>query len=50
MVFNHKMGADAEEEESATPFDPENRHAVVGDYQPIKSWTHFTFPGRGDKY
>lgn len=50
LVFNHKMGADAEEETEATPFDPENRYAIVGDCQPIKSWTHFTFPGRDGKY
>ncbi len=50
LVFNHKMGADAEEETKATPFDPENRYAIVGDCQPIKSWTHFTFPGRDGKY
>lgn len=50
VVFNHKMGADAAEEVGATPFSPDDRHAVVGDYQPIKAWTHFTFPGRGGKY
>lgn len=49
-VFNHKLGADEEEECQATPFDPNNRNAPIGDYQTIKAWTHFTFPGRGDKY
>ncbi len=45
-VFNHKMGADAEEEAEAKPFSPDNRSEAVGDYQTIKAWTHFTFPGR----
>jgi alpha-amylase len=49
-VFNHKLGADEEEEAQATPFDPDNRNAAIGEYQTIKAWTHFTFPGRGDKY
>ncbi len=49
-VFNHKLGADEEEEAQATPFDPNNRNAAIGEYQTIKAWTHFTFPGRGDKY
>ncbi len=49
-VFNHKMGADAEEEAEAKPFNPHNRNEAVGDYQKIKAWTHFTFPGRAGKY
>lgn len=49
-VFNHKMGADLDEEAQATPFDPENRNEAIGDYQTIKAWTHFTFPGRMGKY
>jgi alpha-amylase len=49
-VFNHKLGADEAEEVEATPFNSENRNATVGEYQTIKAWTHFTFPGRGDKY
>jgi alpha-amylase len=50
VVFNHKLGADEAEEVEATPFDPENRNETVGDYQMIKAWTHFTFPGRDGKY
>jgi alpha-amylase len=50
VVFNHKLGGDQEEEAEATPFDPENRNEVVGEYQTIKAWTHFTFPGRAGKY
>ncbi|MGL4609713.1 MAG: alpha-amylase [Trueperaceae bacterium] len=49
-VFNHKMGADAEEEADAKPFNPDNRNEAVGDYQKIKAWTHFKFPGRAGKY
>ncbi|PSF37217.1 alpha-amylase [Aphanothece hegewaldii CCALA 016] len=50
VVLNHKLGADEEEEVEATPFNPDNRNETVGEYQKIKAWTHFTFPGRGDKY
>jgi alpha-amylase len=50
VVFNHKLGADLEEEVEATPFSTDNRIETVGEYQNIKAWTHFTFPGRGGKY
>lgn len=50
VVFNHKLGADAQEEAEATPFHPENRNETIGEYQKIKAWTHFTFPGRDGKY
>ncbi len=50
VVFNHKMGADGTEEVEATPFNPDDRNATVGDYQKIKAWTNFTFPGRQGKY
>lgn len=50
IVFNHKTGADGEEEFRATPFNPENRTEAIGELQTIKAWTHFTFPGRKGKY
>jgi alpha-amylase len=50
VVFNHKLGADLEEEVEATPFSTDNRTETVGEYQKIKAWTHFTFPGRKGKY
>jgi alpha-amylase len=50
VVFNHKMGADRAEEVEATPFDVDDRNTTVGEYQKIKAWTHFTFPGRAGKY
>jgi alpha-amylase len=28
----------------------DDRTAPIGEYQTIKAWTHFTFPGRDDKY
>ncbi|MCY7283554.1 MAG: alpha-amylase, partial [Cyanobacteria bacterium CAN_BIN43] len=49
-VFNHKLGADYEEEAQATPFNPDDRNAPIGEYQTIKAWTNFTFPGRNGKY
>lgn len=50
IVFNHKLGGDGEEEFKATPFNPGNRREALGDEQPIKAWTRFEFPGRGDRY
>ena len=50
VVLNHMMGADFEEEAEATPISPDNRHEPIGELQKIKSYTHFTFPGRNGKY
>ncbi|MCU0543814.1 MAG: alpha-amylase [Oscillatoriaceae cyanobacterium Prado104] len=50
VVLNHKLGADAEEEAEATPFNPDNRGNAIGEFQKIKAWTHFYFPGRNKKY
>ncbi|MFZ4729870.1 MAG: alpha-amylase [Pseudanabaena sp.] len=50
VVFNHKLGADREEEMEATPFSMENRNQAIGEYQHIKAWTHFTFEDRKGKY
>lgn len=50
IVFNHKIGGDAEEEFEAIPFDPSDRNRPLGDAHNIKSWTRFDFPGRGDQY
>lgn len=50
VVFNHKLGGDESEEFKATPFNPQNRHEAIGELQEIRAWTHFSFPGRKDKY
>ena len=50
VVFNHKLGADAEEEFAATPYNPDNRTEPIGESQTIKAWTHFSFPGRSGRY
>jgi alpha-amylase len=49
-VFNHRNGGDEVEEVEAVPVAFDNRNHEVGGLQKIKIWTHFTFPGRGDKY
>ncbi len=49
-VFNHKMGADDEEDTEATPISFDNRTQAVGALQPAKVWTHFHFPARAGKY
>jgi len=50
LVFNHKMGADQAEEVEATPMSMDNRNRVIGEFQKIKAWTHFTFPNRKGAY
>lgn len=35
VVLNHKMGGDKEEEVEATPFNPDDRHQLIGDLQKI---------------
>ena len=50
IVFNHMLGGDKEEEAEATPMNPDNRHEAIGELQKVKTWTHFTFPGRDGKY
>lgn len=50
VVINHMMGADQDEDAEAIPLNPDNRHEAIGEMQPVKVWTHFTFPGRNGKY
>lgn len=49
-VFNHKNGGDEAEDVEAVPVAWDDRNRETGPLQQIKIWTHFTFPGRGDKY
>ena len=49
-VFNHKIGGDIEEDFEAVPLDENNRHHALGAARPVRSWTGFTFPGRGGTY
>ena len=49
-VFNHKMGADSQEEFEAVPLDDNNRNHALGSAKTISAWTEFSFPGRGDTY
>ena len=49
-VFNHKIGGDLEEEFEAVPLDDNNRHHALGGARTIRSWTGFTFPGRGSTH
>lgn len=50
VVLNHRIGGDHEEEFMATPYSSENRHEQVGDPRLVKSYTHYSFPGRAGKY
>lgn len=49
-VLNHKMGADAPETPKATPYAQFDRLTPRGELQEIKTYTHFSFPGRQGKY
>jgi len=50
VVFNHKMGADFEEEFDATPFALNNRLHAIGGPRKIRAWTGFNYPKRQGKY
>ena len=50
IVLNHKMGADETEEVLAIQDDSENRNISLTEAKPIRVWTKYTFPGRGDTY
>lgn len=49
-VLNHKIGAEEAEVFKATPFWQDNRQSPKGGLEEIKSYTHFHFPGRQNKY
>lgn len=50
IVLNHKMGADETEEVLAIQEDFDNRNVSLSEARPIKAWTKYNFPGRGDTY
>lgn len=50
IVLNHKLGADECEEVLAVQDDSQNRNISLTAATPIKAWTKYTFPGRGDTY
>ncbi|MDB9313896.1 alpha-amylase [Spirulina sp. CS-785/01] len=49
-VLNHRMGGEQTEIVKATPFPQNNRLTPKGWMRDIKTYTHFTFPGRQQKY
>lgn len=50
IVLNHKMGADETEEVLAIQENSDDRNMNVSDARPIKAWTKYYFPGRGNTY
>ena len=48
IVLNHKMGADETEMVLAVQDDSTNRNISLTEAKPIKVWTKYTFPGRGN--
>jgi len=49
-VFNHRLGADATEDVSATPFAQDDRLHPQSGERTIRCYTKFTFPGRAGRY
>lgn len=50
IVLNHKLGADETELVLAVQDDASNRNISISEAKPIKAWTKYTFPGRGNTY
>ena len=50
IVLNHKMGADETEDVFAIEDDSQNRNVSISGAKPIRVWTKYTFPGRGNAY
>ena len=48
IVLNHKMGADETELVLAVQDDAQDRNVSLTEALPIKVWTKYTFPGRGN--
>lgn len=50
VVLNHRLGGDAAEIVRGTPFPQDDRRTPKGPPEEVKTYTHFTFPGRKGKY
>ena len=50
IVLNHRMGGDETEDVEIEEISMDDRNKVVSDPYKIKAWSHYKFPGRGDKY
>lgn len=50
IVMNHMMGGDALESVNATPYGRTDRREPKGSTQPIRTYTHFQYPGRKGRY
>lgn len=49
VVLNHRLGGDATEWVDAVQVDWNDRNHIISQDR-IEIWSHFYFPGRGDKY
>lgn len=50
IVLNHKAHGDEKETFMVIEMDQNNRQQGISDPYEIEAWTHFTFPGRKQKY
>ena len=49
-VLNHKIGGEAAETALATPYSQDDRLRPKGDLREVRTYTHFSFPGRQKTY
>jgi alpha-amylase len=49
-VLNHKMGGDETEAVEVEEVCCDNRNCVESEPYTIRAWSHYTFPGRGERY
>ncbi len=49
-VFNHRLGGDETEEVLIEEICCDNRNCVQSAPYTIRAWSHYTFPGRGQRY
>ncbi|HQY88279.1 MAG TPA: alpha-amylase family glycosyl hydrolase, partial [Tepidisphaeraceae bacterium] len=50
VVFNHRLGGDNLEEVEIVEVGFENRVQTLSEPYTIRTWSHFSFPGRAKKY
>jgi alpha-amylase len=50
IVLDHRLGGDETEEVEIVEINPDDRNVALGEPYKIKAWSHYKFPGRGDKY
>src|SRR4029453_11225155 len=50
VVLNHRMGGHSTQLAPAIPYAQDDRRQAKGELRDIRSYSHFSFPGRGRKH